>query len=214
MSIEIASIIIQALIGIAAFVVFLQISDSRRVFKIISKRESVKYSSELIKDFIEKIIPILNISDEDLNDIGYIHYVGNLNIKYFSAKEIFTNRSMVKHLSYTSKIIDVAEGKSKVFKSLLDSLNKLEAFSIPFIESVADESVAFDAIGSTFCSNVENTWFMYVFVRPNHISKYTHFSNTIALYNLWSSRLKKIKLEETILQTEFELEKMLARYNN
>lgn len=76
----------------------------------------------------------------------------------------------------------------------------MECFASFFTSKVADEEIAFRAIGKTYCDATKD-------LLPNLIihSKKGYFTNIIELFFLWNNRLKKQDLQKKQISLEKEL---------
>ena len=86
-------------------------------------------------------------------------------------------------------------------------LNNTELFSTYFITKVADEDVAFQTIGNSFCKMIEELSFTYCILR--RVDKNLNFNNTIKLYNLWNNRIEIINIgkeKEKLLKSKNKIE--------
>ena len=74
-------------------------------------------------------------------------------------------------------------------------LNSLEAFATYFTSKMADEEIAFSAVGLTYCNTIEK---LFPFIATNISSDHQYYSNIKDLYQIWSKRIKKEKLQNQV----------------
>ena len=194
MTTEHASLFIQALIAIAAFVALRQLTLTKEGLITNSRRESIKYASELVTQYLNNIIPVINKLDTKLGVMGYTTFGKPMRLKFFTREEI---------LSADSDLKIHFEKSSKLFMTNYDTLadlvlcaNLIESFATPLIEGVADEKVAFKSVGKTFCDQIERYYALYVFARENGKADFNYYANTISLFALWSNRIRKSNLRD------------------
>jgi len=192
----------------------LQISQSRDSFRANSRRESVKYASELVREYLKDIIPIQNTVDECLSELQFTYFTGELNLKSFTLSEINKiGGALREHFLYANQTIRPSKNKDGAFVKMIEEANMIEFFATPFIERVADEKVAFNSIGITFCKSIKDNYSHYVLARSGNENENNYFPNTIALYNIWSNRIKELKLK-TIVKTTTNTLKEISKENN
>lgn len=88
----------------------------------------------------------------------------------------------------------------KIASQLTEVCNSLESFATYFISGVADEYVAFNTIGTTFLSNMDDIIQWVIDCRDKG-----YYKNLVSLYITWRNRSeafllrqKKEKLEERL----------------
>ncbi len=200
--VNVVSPIAQMIIAGAAIFALRQISISKQSIQIQSRRESIKYATELIKNYVSNLIPLHNQIDKIYSGKGWQSL--EVNLEDFIAEEVkLMFPDVVRHCENS---INLEFSDDKILEPTINMQNDLEAFSVPFVNGVADEEVAFNAIGETFCYTVSKYYFAYCAVRPKPRKSITNgFENTIILYNLWAPRMKKNELQNIAKATEEEL---------
>jgi hypothetical protein len=180
--VENLSLLSGPILTIFAIVGVFQLFQTKKALIITSKRDAANLAAQQIKDYSERIIPLLSEYDFALlsDKIPSIKIeIGEFNEEYLKEK------------LGEKKINEISLERIKYIVYQCDALNSLEAFSTYFTKGVADEQIAYSAIGRTFCYSVEN----YFFEISNHRKESDPtYQNIIELYKLWSERLKKDRL--------------------
>jgi hypothetical protein len=166
-----------------------QLSESQKQIKINSQRQAATLAAELVKGFIEDIIPLedkIYLKGEQINYKNPILPV-----------EDFINCALTK---IDKNIIDSLKNKPEdIFRLELTLINKVEAFAIYFAKGIADEKVAFASIGEHFCKCVETYYYIISLFREKK-SELPAYEDIVELYKCWKGRIKaywaKIKEEE------------------
>ncbi len=190
---NIISPIAQVVIGIAALFALRQISISKKSISVQSRRESIKFATDLVKTYLSDIIALYNKTDEIKEKLKFLDFEGEINLQHFIIAEVNQSSEILKK-HYHDALLMLDKEKSFAVAEL-DVANAIEAFSTPFIAGVADEKIAFDTIGKTFCDNIKNNYFLYCLARRRPDLERHYYQNTIALYNVWAPRIKKRQLE-------------------
>lgn len=93
-----------------------QIEEQRKATRISAQRDALKLTSEQIREYGLKIIPLLNILDKAINDN---------NIKFFEKSEIIINDNSIKVKPYTSD--NELKKIANVINEFLNVMNALGA---------------------------------------------------------------------------------------
>ncbi len=183
-----------------------QLEEAQKQLKISSKRDSIKLAAEQIYFLLNDIV-------KHSNDFYLKRTAANIDLIEIPTK--------VFEFDDIKKVIKDKNPKEYIDKLLTTGtdflliLNLLETFATYFIQEVADENVAFEAVGATYCSIVEQHSYILSAVRKGKKDKpRTNFSNLIKLYNIWSDRLESIDMtmEKEIFENEYKAK--MAKMNN
>jgi hypothetical protein len=85
-----------------------------------------------------------------------------------------------------------------ISKEFLQVFNATDAFSVFFNSGLADEQVAFSAVGATYCHTVRE-YLAELMITPGH------FDNVLKLFFLWNDRIQSQRLETQRQQIEKNL---------
>lgn len=168
-----------------------QVDEAKKGRILHSKREAFKIASEKCEYYMEKIIPLFDELDKNIqeNKIDFFERtkvtIINNEIKTFPE---FKNKEEM------SKVISLKVG---------DILNPLESFSLFFINGVADEKIGYLTIGHTYCYSVKR--YLPIILPLSSNKKY--YKNIIQLFLIWYSRIEKERLENEKNKIEDELSK-------
>lgn len=192
--------IAQVIIGIAALIALRQISISKENITTQSRRESIKYATDLVKVYLSEIIPISDQFYHIQLKFGLPTFMDDIKLKFFTFEELKKSpKPLISHFLQTYKLM---KNDGEFLTKSTELANTLEAFATPFISGVADEAIAFTAIGRTFCDSIKYGYFTYCIVRQKKLGT-NYYENTIALYNLWAPRAetmeKSIKEERELM---------------
>lgn len=73
----------------------------------------------------------------------------------------------------------------------LGDLNELEAIAASFISGVADERLGYTILGVGYCGSVREKYDIICLHRGDGRPETNYWKNTIALYKIWTERVKK-----------------------
>jgi hypothetical protein len=173
------------LIGFSLIIGLIQIILTKKTLKINSRRDAATLAAKQVEVYLTRVMPLIDTLTkvEKQNNTKTI----KLEVGDFSRKDL------IKKLGQ-SQYLEIAKSRLNIIYDILPVINSLESFSVYFIKEVADEEIAFSALGGTFVATVEFRYFdiSYSIFDENDKS----FQNTIALYNLWSARMAKTKLKK------------------
>lgn len=182
-------LLIVAVIGLG------QLKIARENAKMSAKRESLKLANDQINYYLTEVIRLANVLDFEIT---------KHNIKFF-ANAVAT----IKGDSITIKLNSDKEEIQKlriIAKPLVDTLNAMESFATYFTSKLADEKIAFKAVGKTYCDEVK-------MLLPNLIAFHTpngYHKNVLELFLIWNERFEKEKL----LEEKEDIEKKLLSVDN
>ncbi len=167
------------LVIVAVFGLY-QIKISKDNSRKSSKINAYKLASEKCEYYRKEIIPTL----EDLDD-----KIIKDKVNYFDKFDSSIIHGEIKITSL--KKIDKKDSQDlgNINGLLVDVLNKIESFSIPFVLGVADERAAFFSVGETLCHNVKR---YLPFICNRGDLKRTN--PIIKLFLLWEKRIKRQNL--------------------
>lgn len=215
-SVELATLYINSLIGIAAWIGLRQLSISKTTASNNSKRESVKFASEIVRTYLDDYIAknSESFAYKNKNDLKSIKLPDEVRLSKFTREEA-QQKVPVMILKEAYKVHkDLYKNNRDFCFMLLNEQNSLEAIAAPFVAGVADSETAFKSIGPSFCHSVESLWFDYVFSRYSGDSTQIntlYFANTIELYNSWKSKLEKFDIETRRNKLDEEMEKVVEK---
>jgi hypothetical protein len=175
----------------------IQLFLTKRTLVISSKRDAANLSAQQLKDYSERIIPTMTKYDFSLRK-DKLQTV-NIEISDFDVNYLIEKLG-------EEKVREIRLERMKYLVNQLNALNALESFSTYFTKGIADEQIAYSAIGRSFCFTIEHYFFEISCCRNSKVNDKS-FQNTIDLYNMWKSRLKKEILTK-------EQEEILKRLNN
>lgn len=171
-----------AIFGLAGII---QLRLTKKAIIVSSQREAAKLAAHQIEIYHNQIIPLQN-------QIFYTELNEKLNSVKIDIGE-FNKEAVIEKLGQEpTNQINIE--RIKLITPMLKALNAMEAFSVYFTKGVADEEIAYSSVGRTFCSSVESLYFdiaTCITKGEDHT-----FQNIIGLYKIWSSRLKKEKLDK------------------
>ena len=205
MWLQYANFVVQVVIAFAALFALQQIYVAKQTSVTNSRRESIRYASELTKDYLGNVIGLSDDSTSILrkNNFESYHQSSACELSTFKQEEI-GNRNIPRQQHFLRYKKLVSEHPD-VYSALIAELNARESFATPFVSKVADELVAFKAVGRTFCEAIERRYFALCYVRSSEHLGFSYFENTVELYNLWSARLRRSELESKSRKIKEEL---------
>ncbi len=183
-----------------------QLLENQKQLVIISSRDAIKTAAEQVKFYMDTIVKYANEASDKIKEIGITRI--EIQTTRFIKQDILNDQR-------TEEIISYMEKSDKMLLFDLNLMNSLETFSTYFTQKVADETVAFQSVGRSFCHTVEKISFRLSSVRDNETD---YFKNTVSLYNLWKTRLtnQDLEIQKETLQKELEqkLQEIEAKKTN
>lgn len=159
-----------------------QLTLTREIAKINAKRESVKLANDQISFYLTKIIDLQNALNVEIER-------NNISIYKKTHFTIKNNGVSIKVDTNEYEIRKEIEKLDKIISYRLDVLNSMEIFASFFTSKVADEEIAFKAVGRTYCNTVEELMFDIA----RHVPEGYH-QDILDLFLIWNSRMQKRKL--------------------
>lgn len=176
--------------SVAAVIALKQISIARADIVIRSKREAASVAAMQCERFAEVVVPAWSHMVTGMSKIGVPSYDGPVTG--------FRQEDLSELYSDWVKKWDDAKQKIGDGTTPYDVLNKLEALAIYFTKGIADEEIAFQSVGATFCQIVND---YYPLLLTSYLQS-GYYKHVVELYQLWSSRLQMTalsgQLEEVI----------------
>jgi hypothetical protein len=168
-----------------------QIKVTKDLAKINAKREAYKVTADESRYFSEKIIPLINILDTKVDELGAQVFLK-------SSVKVENNTVIVKLFTNYPKHDEIIDQLTGEFVELS---NALSDFSTYFVSGIADEKLAYNTLGRTYCDTVKKYAPLLVLISNAN-------DNVIQLFVIWNNRaikdkalIEKRKLEETIKNT-------------
>lgn len=177
---------------VAAIIGLKQLTIAKETAKMNAKRESLKLANSQINFYLTDIIKLQDILDDEIEEKDVRIYKNaqfiidgkKITVKLNSSKEEF------------KKITTIT-------KPLLNVLNAMECFSSFFISGLADEEIAFKAVGKTFCNTARKLMPDLVLHAPGG-----YHTDVLDLFLLWNARLEKRDLQKKKETVEERLSKI------
>ncbi len=160
-----------------------QLEESQRQLITYSQRQAANLAADKVKEYTE-ILPLENKLNEELQKINYP--------KIKMAVKNFTNDETKEWDQNFSKAF--LARPIEIIKLELDIINKLEAFSVCFVKGIADEKVAFNSIGRTFCNSITSLYPTITILRGSQ-NPNKYYEVLIQLYRRWAERLDSFTIE-------------------
>lgn len=125
-------------IAVAAVIALRQLKLAKLSMNIQSKRDALKLTAQECANYYERIVPMQNDLDQAIE---------KFNLNLISNWQIFITKEAIE---VTVGDVDDSDKADPYFQKITDLLNAMEAFSSFFISGVADENVAYNAVGANF----------------------------------------------------------------
>jgi hypothetical protein len=169
-----------------------------------NERETITLTANLC----EKFADLIEDFDKLTNEIKTKKGGDDLLNKLFTT-DIKPNKKLLCHNYLTSNENIYKEAISFIKNNNLIGdfnhiLNQMEWLSIYFVKGVADEEIAYDSIGSTYCRIVIVLLSNIILFRCegcgkcNHNKKNNYYGNTLHLFETWKARIDSDKLTHQI----------------
>jgi hypothetical protein len=180
---------------IIGLIALYQIILAKRTLRVTSQRESACLAAQQCEKMAHEIVPI--------ND-NLIKQLVEQKIPYYQGPVDFNNANLKSNKVALVFISQCDKDLNKII-TILKILNSLDAFSLYFMKGVADEEIAFTSVGSTFCSIVKIfSPFIALLNQDQHA-----YLNIQALYNIWSQRIEKMKLQDQLSSIRESIDKIV-----
>lgn len=167
-----------------------QLEEQKNATKIMAKRDALRLTSEQIRDYGTRIIPILDVLDKKIQ-------AENINFLKDCTVIIEKNQITVRPCT------DSAE-REKLLNIVIEfstAINALEGFSAYFVSGVADEYVAYRSLATTYCNSVKDILPLLVLFNQDN----RRFAATLELFGVWNTRMES----EGLLKKKQELDHKL-----
>lgn len=174
---EIIYFITSPLLLAVAVIGLRQIDIAKETSILNDKRTSFTLAAEQCRYFIEKIIPEVDKISISMEAKG---------IKNFGKAKLELNDKKEKSMEYT---INNEPGIAELQISSVYVLNLLDGFSTFFIAGVAEETVAFSALGITFVQAVDKLFPILCWGQDETAG----YNSLISLYIKWKDKIEKQK---------------------
>ena len=184
-------------LAIIAAIGLRQLTLAKNIARMDAKRESFRLAAEQIAYFLQHITPLRNALDNAIEKNGVV---------FFDKSSVEIRGDQVRFKSTASK--DELKGLFKIVPELVDLYNALEAFSSYFTSGVADERVAFTAVGTTYCDTERD-------LLPDIVEwdgDQKHNRNILQLFFLWNTRFEKLQLGAEKRRIEAKLEGVTDKF--
>ena len=170
-----------------------QLRISKETSATNARRDALKLSNDQSKYYLETIIPILSNLEAQIGS----------KVKFITQSSFELKDDGIK-VNFASNINDKdLQDFVEVAPDLTHAFNMLEGFSTYFISELADEGVAFKAVGSTFCNNVKK--YIPIIATAGEDKSY---QNLLELYVLWQKRIDAQLLNKQKDSIETQLKKV------
>lgn len=117
-----------------------QLSEAKKQLAINSTRDSIKLAAEQVKFYMDTIVSYSNESNDKLDELKIKRII--IKTTRFIKDDIFNSPNFQEKINYLNS--------PEIIVLDLKTMNSLETFSTFFIQRVADEKVAFQAVGKSF----------------------------------------------------------------
>jgi hypothetical protein len=194
-SLELLSFLSAPAVAVAAFIGLKQLRISKQTSQLAATRDAYRLAADQCTFYVDRVIPALNRLDAA---------IATKKVTYFRDSVVTIEEQMIrvtppKDSKAINAVIDVASEQ-------MEALNLLSSFALFFVSRVADESVAFSAVGQTYCRSVRD---LLPILAP--LSRASNgYAGIVRLFMLWQSRLERQELEAA----KTVLEKKLAETSN
>ncbi|TSC61280.1 MAG: hypothetical protein Athens041674_818, partial [Parcubacteria group bacterium Athens0416_74] len=96
---------IEAVLALAACVALWQLKLTKDTSKLNSRRESIKYASELLSEYLIKYVPLNGATLNIKQRIDFKNYRGDLNFMRFTREELeIASSTLKKHAGYVHSL--------------------------------------------------------------------------------------------------------------
>jgi hypothetical protein len=154
-----------------------------------AKREAFKLAAEQCKVFADQLVPLFK-------EVRNAYIAKKVDLKLFPFAIADGEIVGLKLHGDVQKVADAYGSEGLMY------LNAAEAFSMFFVNGIADETVAFRETGVTFCRSIALSMPAIVAYRER---QGVRFESTVKLYEIWQTRLEK----EALLKSKASIDSAL-----
>jgi hypothetical protein len=168
-----------------------QLSLTKTLAEANNRREAVKLASDLCRYFAEHVVPALTALVQQCRTQGVTFYG-------LPPKPAFA----LKDGEFTQADFDMktlAVEIPKVDKEIIEYLNALESFAIPFAAGVAADDIGFQETAHAFCTGVTMCMPAVFFVMT---TQGVQFASLRKLYNIWNDRIMAKAMAPAVKQMQ------------
>lgn len=161
-----------------------QLEESQKQLKINSQRQAASLAADKVKEYCSELLPLIDRISIEKEKIKYVDFTGPI--------MNFTNDELK---NFDKEFLDAFLNRPIEIAFLeLEIINNLEAFSVYFVKGIADEKIAFNSIGKTFCNSILQYYPTISLLRGSKNAN-KPYDTLIQLYRCWSERLDSFKIE-------------------
>jgi hypothetical protein len=191
---EVAYFISGIIVAIAAVAALYQIRVAKNTLKVQSEREGLALTANQCQYYLDKIMTLSNnVFDKRTEQ----------NCKYFDIENWIVDTDGVE-VTLEPKI-ETTPNLEVCFQAG-ELLNALDGFAVYFTSGLADESVAYKTISSSYISLAERYMPLAMLANKND----GYYSNYIELYVVWKNRKKQEQLKLKISDLNKEVNKSVV----
>ena len=174
-----------------------QLKIAKDTARMNAKRDSLHLAASQCEYYQRHIIPLVNAMDNAVKE---------KEINFFKVAEaIVKDNNIIIRRKVELELFSSEYEKVRIINTELTAgYNALEAFSTFFISGVADEKVAFENVGYTFCETVKR-YLPEIFPISELGFSY---KSIIKLYLLWTARKERQQLIKNRTEIEDKLKNM------
>ena len=164
---------------IAVIIGLKQLKVTKDIAKMNAKRDSLKLATSQIHYYLTEIVKLQNILDAEIK---------KQNINLFKNAEIFIDGKSIRVKLNSSKE-EIMKLKT-IIEPLLNVCNSMECFAAFFTSKLADEQIAYKAVGKTYRDSV-----MHIMPELVAHAREGHHINILELFFIWYDRNERNKLQ-------------------
>ena len=193
---EILYFISGPVVAVAALIGLRQLSIAKRTASASAKRDAFKLSSQQISFYLNEMIPRQN----ELSD-----FADSEGLDLLEKSEVSVDSENI--TISVEEVDDPVDQMKKLGPYVLPVMNGMESFAAPMVSGVAAESVAFAAVGRTYCDSVRRLAPILV-----PLANDGYFRNVLALFYFWNPRLERENLMFQKAEIDSKLSKITRRH--
>lgn len=185
------------LLGIGLVITGLQLRLLKKDMLTRSRRSAAEHSIAYLEMYSDKILNTNGNSNKVVGDVAYKKFLeskkkdSSLNIDGSCFFEVHYQNHKFDYPLDDVRSDEFQDAFWRVDSGIVTVLNHLEIFSVAMIEGVADEKIAFAPTSKHFCRFVKENYLGICKIRQQ-----VPYENVVKLFELWNSRLEKIKAEK------------------
>jgi hypothetical protein len=191
------------LLFLISLIAIKQLKVTKESIKINSQRQASTMSFEICEKYeksLEQKHSILNLKLKELD----------IDSDKIFALNPSSLRNLPEKITTDNEFKKILENRNVLSYYIIDLLNELEGYCIPFIRKLADEELAYDLqFHQFYCwTTLCMTEIHYIQNKKDNLIKIDYYGNICDLYSIWKARNEKEDLDRQVANLNLQRNKI------